>query len=196
MNIQENERNIQEIWGLFRETDRYLKEMSKEFDRTNKEIRQQFKETDKKINRLAGLFEGQWGKLIESLAEGGVLSIFQERGISVYEVHQRVRSHLNGRNMEIDLLLVNDTDVVVIKVKTTLKADHVEDFLERMKDFPKFFRRYKGLNIYGAVAALRIEQASDRFAEKQGLFVIKVGGDGLVKLLNSEGFRPKIFGES
>ncbi len=23
MNIQENERNIQEIWGLFRETDRY-----------------------------------------------------------------------------------------------------------------------------------------------------------------------------
>ncbi|OQX21192.1 MAG: hypothetical protein BWK80_34090, partial [Desulfobacteraceae bacterium IS3] len=75
-----------------------------------------------------------------------------------------------------------------------LKADHVKDFLEKMKDFPLFFRRYAKLNIYGAVAALRTEQQSERFAEKQGLFVIKIGGDGMTEILNPPDFRAKNFG--
>ncbi len=194
MEIQEHERNIQEIWGLLKAISQESRERAREIDERFKETDRQFKKTDKKIGKIAGLFDSQWGKLMESLAEGGILKLFRERGIDVYQIHQRAKSRRNGRHLEIDLLLVNDTDVVVVEVKTILKADHVRDFLEDMAEFPEFFHHYKDLKIYGAVAALRMEQKSDRFAEKQKLFVIKVGGEGMTEILNDSAFRPKDFG--
>ncbi|OQX27536.1 MAG: hypothetical protein BWK80_04880, partial [Desulfobacteraceae bacterium IS3] len=119
MNTQENEKNIQEIWALFRETrenleetGRKIKAMSEESERRSRELDEQFKATDKKIDRVAGMFDTQWGKLMESLAEGGVLKLFQERGIGVREIYRRAETRLNGENMEIDLLLVNEGDAV------------------------------------------------------------------------------------
>jgi len=212
MNTQEHERNIQEIWALFRETresisamsqesrerareiDERFKEVSREFEKRSEETNKQFKETDKKINKVAGLFDSQWGKLMESLAEGGLLKLFQQRGIDVYQIYQRAKSRRNGEHMEMDLLLVNDDEVVVVEVKTILKADDVRDFLEDMAGFPEFFHHYRDSKIYGAVAGLRMEQKSDRFARKQGLFVIKVGGDGMTEILNDSDFRAKDFG--
>ena len=205
MEIQEYERNIQEIWALFRETRESISAISRETRESisaisqetrerAREIDERFKETDKKINKVAGLFDSQWGKLMESLAEGGILKLFRERGIDVYQIHQRAKSRRNGRHLEIDLLLVNDTDVVAVEVKTILKADHVRDFLEDMAEFPEFFHHHRDSKIYGAVAALRMEQKSDRFAQKQGLFVIKVGGEGMTEILNDSGFRAKDFG--
>jgi len=44
------------------------------------------------------------------------------------------------------------------------------------------------------VAALRMEQQSERFAQKQGLFVIKIGGDGMTEMLNPADFKAKNFG--
>ena len=62
-----------------------------------------------------------------------------------------------------------------------------------MDKFLTFFPRYKKQTVYGGVAALRIEQEADRFAAKQGLFAIQVGGDGLVKFLNDQEFKPHNF---
>ena len=63
-----------------------------------------------------------------------------------------------------------------------------------MELFPKFFDKYINYSIYGAVAGLRIEQAADRYAEKHGLFVVKVvGNDNLISLVNDEDFIPKKF---
>jgi len=44
MNTQENEKNIREIWALFRETDRKIKAMSEESERNRNEDREQFRE--------------------------------------------------------------------------------------------------------------------------------------------------------
>ncbi|CAN2042187.1 DUF3782 domain-containing protein [Candidatus Magnetomoraceae bacterium gMMP-15] len=179
---QEMRESINEIWALFKESDRKLTE--------------KFQETDKNIKRLSNLFESQWGKLMESLTEGSVLQLFQKRGIEVSEIYPRCKKHLNGRTMEIDLLLVNDTEIVIVEVKTTLKADHVAIFLKRLKEFPEFFKSYRNKRIYGAVAGLRMEQGSEEYAKNEGLFVIKVGGEGMAKILNEESFDPKNFGIS
>ncbi len=193
-NTMSHEDNIREIWALFRKTDEKFDKVVQENDRRYQKTAKQFRETDKKIDKLAGRFDTQWGKLVESLAEDGVLKLFKQRGVKVREVHQRVKSERKGRHAEVDLLLVNDAEIVVIEVKTTLKADHVKDFLERMGEFSIFFPHWKGLKIYAAVAALRMEQASERYAAKQGLFVIKVGGEGLVTLLNDDAFLARDFG--
>ena len=216
MNLEEHENKSGEIWALLKDTNEQLNRMAAEWRQRSEEWEKQFKKegeqwkqefneknaawekrsqaTDKKINKVAGLFDTQWGKLMESLVEGGVLKLFQDRGVRVTEVQRRVESNRNGRSMELDLLLANQSDIVVIEVKTTLKAKHVHNFLKRMDEFLTFFPRYKEQTIYGGVAALRIEQESGRYAAKQGLFALQVGGDGLVKFLNDEAFKARNFG--
>ena len=186
MNLEEHEVTTAEIRALIKDTNEQINKMAVEW-------RQRSQEIDKKINKVAGLFDTQWGKLMESLVEGGVLKLFQDRGVRVTEVHPRAKSHRNGDTMEVDLLLVNESDVVVIEVKTTLKAKHIRNFQKRMDKFFTFFPRYKEQTVYGGVAALRIEQEADRFAAKLGLFAIQVGGDGLVKFLNDQEFKPHNF---
>lgn len=139
------------------------------------------------------LFTGQWGKLIESLVRPSALKLFQRRNMKVTETHQRIESQRNGSNMEIDILLTNDDVAIAVSVKTTLKVQDVRDHLDDLKEFTTFFPRYKGVKLYGAVAGVNIEEASDKFAYRQGLFVLTSSGEGMIKMLNDEDFRPKDF---
>ena len=182
MSKQPWEDAVSEVWQLFKETDAKFKETDAKF-----------KETDAKINRLSGLFTSQWGKLVEALVQPNALKLFQERGIKVHYVYQRVKSQLNGRAMELELLLENDNEVVVVEVKSTLRVSDVNDFLADMAEFFEFFPRYKTYNVYGAVAGLDIVENADRFAYRQGLFVLGGVGDGVVQIKNDAHFQPKNF---
>jgi hypothetical protein len=177
----------EDIFRMFAETDRRLDKRFEETDR-------RFRETDKAIKELATLFTGQWGKLIEALVKPSALKLFQERGVNVTETYQRVESYRNGSQMEIDILLANDQEAVVIEVKTTLKVEDVRAFLDNLTRFTFFFPRYKGLNLYGGMAGIQIEEGADRFAYRHGLFVLASSGEGMVWILNNPEFKPKDFG--
>jgi hypothetical protein len=155
------------------------------------DVAKRFQETDKEISRLADLFEGQWGRLVEAIVTPGTAERFRERGVNVKRVYQRAKSQSNGKNMEIDILAENNDEVVIIEVKTTLKVDDVRDFLERIESFLEFFPKYREYRIYGAMAGVNIEGEADRFAYRQGLFVLGLAGDGLVKIMNDMKFKPK-----
>ena len=187
------ERIIEEIWELFKETDKRFKETDKKMERMSADLDKRFRETDRNLSRLERLFTGQWGKLMEALFEAGITKLFQERGIEVWNVAQRVRSELDGKGMEIDLLLSGKSDVVLVEVKTTLKVEDVREFLEDIRRFTVFFPQYKGFHLYGAVACLKAEEESDRFSYRQGLFVLKVGKEGLCTIANDPSFKPKDF---
>jgi hypothetical protein len=96
--------------------------------------------------------------------------------------------------MEVDLLLEDESDVVVVEVKSTLKVADVQELLADLGDFLRFFPRYRGMRVYGAVAGLTIDENADRFAYRQGLFVLSVSGDNMVHILNDAAFRPRDFG--
>ena len=190
------EKVIEEIWDLFKETDKRFKDLEKRFKETDKRFKEtdkRFRQTDRNLTRLERLFTGQWGKLMESLFEAGITKLFQERGIEVWNVAQRVRSELDGKGMEIDLLLSGKGDVVLVEVKTTLKVQDVREFLKDIRRFTVFFPQYKGFHLYGAVACLKAEEESDRFSYRQGLFVLKVGKEGLCTIANDPSFKPKDF---
>jgi len=164
------------------------------FAETDRRLDRRFQETDQEIKRLAALFTGQWGKLIEALVKPSALRLFQERGIEVTETSQSMESARDGSQMEIDLLLSNTQEVVVLEVKTTLKVEDVREFLEDLRRFTFFFPRYKGAKVYGGVAGIHIEEGADKFAYRQGLFVLAGRGEGMIRMLNPPDFRPKSFG--
>ena len=187
--FKETEEQFKEIAASFKETDARFKETDVKF----KETDVKFKESDDKLRRLEGLFGSQWGKLIEALVQPNALKIFRERGIQVHYVNRRVLSQRNGQSMEVDLILENEVDVIVIEVKSTLKIENVNEFLDDLAEFLHFFPKYAGRRIYGAVAGLNIEENADRYAYRRGLFVLGVTGEGMVQIINDDKFRPHDF---
>ncbi len=79
--------SFEQVWLMFKETD-------KKFQETDKQLR----ETDKKIKELSNLFTSQWGKLVESLVEGDLVNVLNKRGVRVERTIQRVKGNHNGEN--------------------------------------------------------------------------------------------------
>jgi hypothetical protein len=146
------------------------------------------KRDDKRFKKLETLFTGQWGKLIESLVEGKLVQILQERGIDVERTLTNLRDE--KREMEFDILAINGTEVVVVEVKTTLKNDDVVYFIEKLKRFRRSYREYYDKQLLGAVAFLKSETNVVKYAEDSGLFTIKATGDS-AKIVNKNSFVPK-----
>jgi hypothetical protein len=118
--------------------------------------------------------------------------MFKARNIGVEKIFQRVEVHKNGRNMEIDIMAVNHEHVLLIEVKSTLTVDDVKDQLERLKELKEFFPEYTEKKVLGGVAGIVIEEGVDRYAYRQGLFVIGQSGE-TVRILNDERFIPKVW---
>ena len=132
----------------------------------------------------------RWGRFVEELVEPAVVRMFQERGIDVKEKHPRVSVKRENVAMEIDILVVDTTDVVLVECKSRLSRDDVNDFIENLEKFKIAFPAYKNYQAYGAVAGIEINEGVDRYAYQKGLFVIRPSGD-TVEIVNDQKFKPK-----
>ena len=103
-----------------------------------------------------------------------------------------MKGNHEGTNYEFDIIAVNGDEVVVVEVKTTLRAKHVSKFLEDMKQVKTWLHQYSSKRIYGAVAYLQAQDSADKMAENKGLFVIRATGDSAA-ILNHPNFKPKGF---
>lgn len=166
------------------------KEYQEELKRIQLEREKREQESEKKYRQLESLFIGQWGKLIEALVNGNLENILKERNIDISTTTQRVKSKYEGKDVEFDIVAHNGEDIVVVEVKTTLKVEHVKDFIEELKLFKKIFPVYQNKNVYGAVAFLVVEEEADKYAYKQGLFVIKATSES-ARIMNDQKFQPQ-----
>ena len=185
--FQETDKKFQQTKELLSEK---FQETDKKFQETDKEI----KETNKNLRKLEGLFTSQWGKIIEALVRPSALRLFQERGINVTQTMQRVEIKKGNLQREFDIILVDGDIAVVVEVKTTLKVDDINEHLDDLKNFTKIMPQYQGYKIYGAVAYINSDEGSDRHAYREGLFVITLSGEGVVKIKNDLYFTPVDFG--
>jgi len=203
--------NFEKVWQLFQETDRKFKETDRKFqesqrawarefqesqqawERRTQETDRMFRETDKKMQALQELFEGQWGKLVESLVEGDLVRLLKGYGVRINDTSTRRKGCRDGENYEFDIVAHNGEEIVVVEVKTTLRAGLVEKFIERLHRAKRYMPEYGTHTVFGAVAYLRAEQGSDRYAQNQGLFVIRATGNSAA-IVNPTGFEPRKFG--
>ena len=180
--------NFEQVWLMFQETDKMFKETDEKFKETDKK----FQETDKKIKELSNLFTTQWGKLVESLVEGDLIKLLNEKGIKVESAIQRRKGSRDGNSFEFDIIAVNETEIVIVEVKTTLRPNDVKNFLRKLKLSKEFMPEYKESIVYGAVAFIAADAGSERMAENKGLLVIKATGNSS-SIINKVDFKPKAF---
>jgi hypothetical protein len=198
---QESDRRFQATERLLREqsqeTERLLREQSQETDRQiqatiaeNQRVNQQLSQ---QLSKQLGELGGAWGRFVENLVAPACETIFWARGIPVHQVSQRVRKRQNGDTLEIDVLVLNQEHVLAVEVKSSLGVEDVKAFVANLERFYDFFPEYSQRRLYGAVAGIGIEAGADRYAYRQGLFVLAQSGETVV-ILNDAEFQPRAWG--
>jgi hypothetical protein len=177
------------------EADRRAAEAKAEADRRAAEADRRLAKLEKTVantSRAVDSLTTRWGRFVEELVEPAVIGLFRRKGIDVKETYSRARVKRQGIAMEIDILAVDETEVVLVECKSRLSKDDVNEFLEKLSRFKQAFPHYKNYQAYGAVAGIEIDEGVDRYAYKQGLFVIKPSGE-TVEIINDSGFEPKLW---
>lgn len=201
----------EEIWAILHEvaqsqktTDSNLEESRREFDQRLKENDQEFKKQMQEVNAIIaslgrqikevnasiGRLGDKLGDFVEEMVRPAAVRLFREQGIDVHEVHRNVTSQRNNEGIEIDLLVVNDTDVVAIECKSTLSIDDVNEHLERLAKVKKLLPTYASKRVLGAVTGMVIPDNVARYAYNKGLYVIAQSGDHLL-IRNDAKFIPQ-----
>ena len=117
-------------------------------------------------------------------------TLFMQREIPVHQVSQRVKKRLNGQTLEIDVLVTNENHILAVEVKSSLGVNDVKELIEDLGKFRQFFPEYNQKQLYGAVAGIEIEGGADKYAYRQGLFVLAQAGE-TVSISNNLDFQPK-----
>ena len=193
---------IAELIQAQKETDRQLKETGlqmkethrrmQETDRMIQENQLQMKETDRRNNKLFGQTGYDIGRMVEAMVEPACLKLFRERGIDVSCTMRRLKSPVPGREMEVDILMVNGSELVAVEVKSLMNGGDVTKWIKRLGLFRHSFPQFQNHVVYGAVAALEYGGQSDRFAHKKGLFVLR-WADDMMAIANPPNFKGKAF---
>jgi len=187
---------LDEVWALFREVAEAQKEIAaaqKETDRKFQETDRKFQETDRQFKQLGkkiGDLGNRLGEFVEGLVKPAVVRLFQSRGIAVHEVHPDVSVDRHNEGIQIDLLVVNESEAVLVEVKSKLAQADVDEHLERLAKFKRMLPRYADVRAMGAVAAMVVPPEVARYAYRHGLFVLAQTSDS-VAILNDDRFQPK-----
>ena len=202
--IQSRKRFQEEMKQSRKRFQEEMKQSRKEFRRHRRaastdmeDLRATVKETAKQLKKTDRRFNTQWGRLVESLVEGSLVSLLNARGIEVRQTSTNIEVSTDAygdglEQNEFDIVVLNGTEVVVVEVKTTLTPDKVNYFVATMEKFKRYFPEHQEKRVYGAVAYLRSEAKAKQYADRKGLFVIRATGDS-ASIMNGAEFKPKAF---
>lgn len=188
--FQETDRRFQETDRKFQESDRKIQESRQELGRVIAETRRDMAESNRQLNQQLGALGGKWGLFVENMVAPACKTLFLDRGIPVHRVSQRVQVIRDGDTMEVDVLVQNQNHVLAVEVRSSLSVDDIKEFVEDLQRFHQFFPEHADRQLYGAVAGIAFDQGADRYAYRQGLFVLAQSGETM-QILNDASFEPK-----
>jgi len=196
--FQDTDKKFQDTDKKFQDTDKKFQDTDKKFQDTNRKFQdtdKRFQDTDRKIKEVTvsiGRLGNRLGDFIEDAVRPAAVRLFQSRGIDVHEVHQSVSSQRGSEGIEIDLLVVNNSEIVAIECKSNLSVDDVNEHLARLAKLKKLLPAYADKRVMGALASMVIENNVAQYAYRKGLYVIGQSGDHL-EIRNSETFSAAIW---
>jgi len=184
---------IDDIFELFRESERQRQEQQQITEREMAELRKTVDRTSQQIeqtNKQIGGITSRWGEFVENLVRPAAVKLFRAKGIEVHFTALRVEAQDEQGSIEIDVLADNTNEVVTIEVKSHLDVRDVKRFLATLEGFKTALPKYKSYKLYGAIAGIKVDEIADTYAVQEGLFLIKLSGD-TVAIANDQNFVAK-----
>ena len=180
--IAENSRAIKELRESQKKTDEQMK-------KTDEKIAKGETET-KKLRKMLGSMGLLYGDITEEMVYRGLQNLFHAIGKDFDSITQNLKKK---GEIEYDIVAVNGSEVLVTEVKGKVRKDDIDVFSQkRLPQFKKFFPQYKNYKILGAIGGSVVRADIEKYAEKNGLYVITQNGDNL-SLTNKPDFKAKVF---
>ena len=195
---QKTEAAQQKTEAAQQKTEAALQELKQEMANFKQHVEKQGRD----LHRSIGHINGRWGQFMENLAEGDLLDLLRRQDIRVDKILPNLlalEDDGHTRKAEYDLVAHNGEEVVVVEVKTTLFESEMDIFIDKLKQFRRYFPAWKKYKVYGAVIFMgeaRDEIGSAaQYASEEGLLLVRCpkGASGMAEIVNPKGFAPKLF---
>ena len=196
-NIKEIRNAIRELIESQKLSQANYEKMSDDLAQRFKDTEQRFKETDlflKDLGKQVGALNNKFGSFAEGLAFPSLVKILETQFHSS-SVSVNARSRKNGDHIELDVLgYTNGTYniAVIAEVKSHLRDYHIEQILNHLDQFPRFFPEHANKQLFGLLAAIHAAEPVKNLALKKGIYVALISDDTF-KLDLGEKFRPRDF---
>jgi len=170
---------LEEIRQIMSETARLQKENAREISRVSKQV---------------GEIGNKFGSFTEGMAFPSMERLLRRRFKMTF-LAPSVEMVKDGDTLEMDVFAYANDEIntaIIVEVKSHMRERDVEQVLNMMEKFPRFFPEHRGKKLYGILAGVQVPADVRRFALKQGLMVARIA-DELFDLKVPEGFQPKDF---
>jgi len=190
--FQATENRIRAIEGLmqqllqaaepFQATERFSQQVIQGNEPLNRSLSQQSERKPR----------GSWYKFCDDLLPQACERLCEERGMPVSQISQRGKRRHGGETLEFEVLLATQEIVLAVEATSLLEMEDIKALMAKLERFRDFFPEYADMQLYGAVAGMGIEAEADRYAYRQGLFVLAQSGE-TVEILNDAQFQPRVW---
>ncbi len=173
-----------------------FKDEMAEFKDEMAEFKDEMRADRKAMNKQWGELANKWGTLVEDIVAPSVPHILHNvvncppsEGLDMQAVRMR-RKHpqINGKSQEFDVVAACGGYVLIAEAKSSLSAEKINHFIQRMKNARDYFPEYADKEQYrfiGALATLYVDQSVVRYGEKQGVLILGLG-DHLMDAMNED----------
>jgi hypothetical protein len=173
--VPEWKTSVDEIWAMFRETDRRFKETDKQMKETAKRM----KETDKRVGEITG----RLGDIVEHMVVPNLVEKFRKLKFTFTRVSRdtKITDKENRVIAEIDAFLEDGDKVVAVEIKTKPKTSDVDDHVERMEKLRVYADERNDKRKYlGAIAGAVFDESVKTYALRNGFYVLEPSGETFI----------------
>ncbi len=150
---------------------------------TNEEPKDIIKQINRQVDRNHRIIEAVGNKFFifddYSYVSSVEKILFREFGVD--EIAFGVKTIRNGKNFDLNALGIGygekNAIAVVFRIETHSKDLCLEEFVETLQLFPKFFPQHANKKLYGVIAADEISSRQERLAKTLGLSVAQIFED-------------------
>jgi len=180
------ERSIQEIWDMFRETERKFQATDKAFIETDPCSESLHKVMRDLENKFGGFFDGMVFPSLEKI-------LFEK--FKMEYISHRSWKRKNGEFIELEVFAYANKkkkEAIIVEIKSRMQEEHVDEMLHTLNRFSHFFPEHKDKALYGIIAAEEVTEHIKQKVYKSGLYLAMIR-DYTFIIDVPEKFKPKRF---
>ena len=195
---QKSEERWQESEKRWQESEKRWQESRQESERLWQEILISRQETDRLItsfNQQLGRLGNALGNYTESLVRPPIERAMREQ-FGMTTILSPLHLQRNGHELEIDVVGYAEDDrneVYLAEIKSQLRQEGIDQMLDDLRQFPRFFPEHRGKRLYGILACLEIPADLRSQVVRKGLYLATIKDD-VFEIAPPDGFTPRAFG--
>ncbi len=173
-------------------------ESEKRWQESRQEILASRQETDHLIssfNLQLGRLGNRLGYYTESLVRPSLERALREQ-FGMTTIFSPLHFQRNGDELEIDVVGYTEDErkeVYLAEIKSQLRQDGIDQILDDLRQFPRFFPEHRGKKLFGILAALDIPSDLRAQVVRKGLYLATIKDD-VFEIVPPDGFTPRAFG--